>query len=567
MALNFHNKKHNDSESFWTSYSDLFLGLSSIFLLLYVVASLRSGTDGIKNAVENQKLKVEVMDLKNQLKTYEAMKEQYIQNQASKGEVSEYNELMDKLALLQDEAKTEKNKLRKAAHDNDQKEKALNKYQQMIRNVINSSAIAKVKINNRNEVINEREETIGDQQQEISQKNTQITGLNQNISMMENVIQTKENQISQAKSELNQKMAQLKQAFQHQKLSQKAYQASLKKLQDSAHQQMQSLAQQKAQAEQNLGQTQRQLASVKDSLAQSEGALAKSQDDLKLKGDQISQLNQQIGQLNAEGQAKVAALKGKYDAERAADKAAFDRAMQNQKNLGAAEIARREGEFKAAAAAKERKLAGEMAGLMGQLKDTEGKLAQANAELAARKQIAQEIREGFKRAGVKADIDMGTGDVVLDFGATVFDSDSANLKEEMKNVLQKAMPSYAKSLFGNPKVANQISSVEIVGFASPTYRGKIVDPNSTAPQDREALKYNMDLSYKRAKSIFNYILDENQMNFTHRDTMVPALKVSGRSFLDLMKMDRSVASVQDYCVKYDCKKSQKVVIKFNMSKK
>ena len=48
MGLDY-KKKHShgggDSESFWTSYSDLFLGLSSIFLMLYVVASLRTGTD------------------------------------------------------------------------------------------------------------------------------------------------------------------------------------------------------------------------------------------------------------------------------------------------------------------------------------------------------------------------------------------------------------------------------------------------------------------------------------------------------------------------------------------
>ena len=77
----------------------------------------------------------------------------------------------------------------------------------------------------------------------------------------------------------------------------------------------------------------------------------------------------------------------------------------------------------------------------------------------------------------------------------------------------------------------------------------------------------MDLSYKRAKSIFNYILDEKEMNFSHRNSLVPALKVSGRSFLDLMKIDRNIASVQQYCEKYDCKKSQRVIIKFNMNKK
>jgi regulator of replication initiation timing len=107
MGLNYHSKHKNDSESFWTSYSDLFLGLSSIFLLLYVVASLRTGTDGVRNSTENKKLKVEIQDLKNQLATYEAVKENYMKSQANKSEVNEYNELMDKLTLLQEEAKNE----------------------------------------------------------------------------------------------------------------------------------------------------------------------------------------------------------------------------------------------------------------------------------------------------------------------------------------------------------------------------------------------------------------------------------------------------------------------------
>jgi hypothetical protein len=87
--MSFHynkNGNHNQGESFWTSNSDLFLGLSSIFLLLYVVSSLRSGADGVNNATENKKLKVQIQDLQNQLKTYESVKEQYLQTQASKSE-------------------------------------------------------------------------------------------------------------------------------------------------------------------------------------------------------------------------------------------------------------------------------------------------------------------------------------------------------------------------------------------------------------------------------------------------------------------------------------------------
>ncbi len=58
MSFNYDKNKAQSShqDSFWTSYSDLFLGLSTIFLLLYVTASLRTGTEGLRNQIENQKL-------------------------------------------------------------------------------------------------------------------------------------------------------------------------------------------------------------------------------------------------------------------------------------------------------------------------------------------------------------------------------------------------------------------------------------------------------------------------------------------------------------------------------
>src|SRR5688572_29834455 len=105
MGFNYNKSKEHSNDSFWTSYSDLFLGLSTIFLLLYVTASLRSGTDAIKGQVENQKLSMQVDELQSQLKMYESVKNEYLQNQAPKDEVQEYNELMDKLTLLQEDAK------------------------------------------------------------------------------------------------------------------------------------------------------------------------------------------------------------------------------------------------------------------------------------------------------------------------------------------------------------------------------------------------------------------------------------------------------------------------------
>lgn len=565
-----YNKEHGGgghNESFWTSNSDLFLGLSSIFLLLYVVSSLRSGADGVNNATENKKLKVQIQDLQNQLKTYEAVKEQYISKQASKGEKDEYNELMDKLTLLQEEARNEKDNLNKQAQENEKKENALNKYQQMVRNIMNANTLAKTKVANRNEVIVEKEQVIDEKNQHIVQQTAQIDNLNKDISTKEEQIRIKESQIESVNQNLAHKVNELKATWKKAKLSQKAYQQKLQQLQAEAEDKVAQIEEQKkatlgelSNARQTLQQTQGQLSKAKNQLNE-------TQEQLEQKGAEVANLSSQLANSAATTKSKMDSLQAKFDAERAGEKAAFEKALANQKNLSNAEIAKREGEFKAAAAAKERKLAGEMAGLAGQLKNTENQLNAVKAEVAARKNIAKEIKKGFDKLGIKADIDLDSGDVLLDFGQAYFENDSAQLKEDMRNVLRKAMPVYSKSLFGNPTVSNQISSVEVIGFASPTYRGKFVDPNSTKAEDRDALKYNMDLSYKRAKSIFNYILDEKEMNFEHRQTLVPNLKVSGRSFLDLVKMDRNVASAEDYCKVNDCKKSQRVIIRFSMDKK
>ena len=647
--------KHNSGESFWTSNSDLFLGLSSIFLILYVVASLRSGADGMNSATENKKLKVQIQDLENQLKTYESVKEQYMQKQASKDEKDEYDELMDKLTLLKEEAKNEKENLTKQASENAQKEKALNKYQQMVRNMINSSNFAKTKVVNRNEVIVEKEQVITEKNVEITDKNQKITNLNQDIVVKQNLIKGKEAQINQINDQLANKMTELKRSYKNAKVSQKVYQIRMKKLKDEAESKVASIEEQKRNtlgelknAKQTLKQTESQLHSAKGELEQQgqqisslntklgaaqletktkmdalnakfqsdkvaeraafenalknqknlsnaeiqkreaafkadadaktqrlanqmqglAGQLKNTEAELEQKGQEISNLNSKLGSAAEETKARMDALNAKYAAERAGDRAAFEGALKNQKNLGNAEIARREAAFKAEGDAKNKKLQGELAGLAGQLKNTEGQLAVVKSELQARKNIASEIKRGFDKIGVKADIDLETGDVLLDFGQSYFESNSANLTTDMRAILQKAMPVYSKSLFGNNTVSKQISAVEVIGFASPTYKGRVIDPNSTKPDDREGLKYNMDLSYKRAKSIFNYILDNKEMSFEHRDALVPNLKVSGRSFLDMMKTDsRSIASIEAYCKKNDCKKSQRVIIRFSMDKK
>jgi outer membrane protein OmpA-like peptidoglycan-associated protein len=191
-------------------------------------------------------------------------------------------------------------------------------------------------------------------------------------------------------------------------------------------------------------------------------------------------------------------------------------------------------------------------------------------ELAKDRQgVAQRIKEGFEQAGIKADVDSGTGDVILDFGKEYFNTDSAKLKPGMERIIRDAMPVYAESLFGSEIVSGEISAVEIIGFASPTFGGKPVNPTSLSANNRRAVNYNLDLSYERARSIFKYAFDPRTLEFEYQETMLPLIKVTGRSFFteEVNLEDTGNLSRDEFCKLYDCFGSQRVIIKFDLKEK
>jgi hypothetical protein len=564
------NKASHSGDSFWTSYSDLFLGLSTIFLLLYVTASLRSGTDAIKTQVDNQKLTMQVDELKSQLKMYEQVKADYLEKEAPKDEVQEYHELMDKLTLLKEDAKSDSERLARESLENEHKSEALNKYQQLVRNMINANKVAKTKIITRNGIINDQDTTIDEQKENIQ-------SLQSDVAQKQNQIAENQRKIEAAKQALLKNKRDLLAAFKHNQLTKKQYEERERKLQDQSNQKIEQMQA----TNQNYS---RQLNKLSSDLQGTQAALEQKAAEA-LAAQRAEQAAQGAAQAArgeaaaAKGEAEAArgeaeglkgqinGIKSAYAAQAARDKAAFD-AEVRRGQMDAAERARREGQFKADAARKESEMQGRIAGLSGKLKDTEGALAKAKEEMDARRDIAREIKKGFAAAGVKADIDMQTGEVVLDFGDAYFESDSANLKQQMKDVIEKAMPVYSKSLFGNAKVANKISNVEVVGFASPTYQGRLVDPRSGKAEDKAALKYNMDLSYRRANSIFSYLVSNKNNEFEHQQDLLALMKVSGRSFLEVMKVQgRNPSSAAEFCKKNDCKKAQKVIIRFSLDGK
>lgn len=631
MSLDYQKlkQKHGDDGSFWTSYSDLFMVLSVVFLLLYVVASLRSGTSSVQNMIENQKLKAEAQDYKKQIQAYNALKDDYLEKEASEDEAKMYEELMSKLSLLQEEAKEEKKQLEAQAQENDAKARALNQYQQMVRNIVNTNLLSNKKIKFRNEVIvkkndaiKEMDNTIQTQTQDIKEKAQQISQNQKQIEKQEREIYEKQQVLDQKK----QQVAMLESQVDEKAKTIQANQSKINALNSDLSNKIKELEKTSATASTSKAELNRKIAIMKLQNAKQVGEL---QNQTKVMKESVDSINRELsnaeGQLadargkmaeqealkkkmeadmaaaSADHQAKMAQMRSNFDAKMNAERAALEKQLEGEK-ASAAEKMKALGEFKDKMAKEKAALDGQLASLKDEVGKAKGEADQLKGQLAnaqkehgrylaaidqlnkdkaglsgdlkraqevanAKKALAKKIADNLAKNGIKAGVDGKTGDVTIQFGDEYFDTGRADLKPNMKEVLQKFVPTYSKSLLEDEKVAKEISSVEIVGFSSPTYKGKYVDPKSLADQDRAAVSYNLDLSYNRAKSIFNYMFDKKSMTYQHQKDMLPLVKVTGRSFLAEGVQGRDIASgldMKEYCQKYNCEKSQKVIIRFNL---
>ncbi len=488
MSFNYEkHKAESESGVQWTAYSDLFMGLATIFLLLYVTSSLKTGASNMQQALETQKLNQQVDELKQQLKVYNTLKQDYLDSEATPDDQKVYKDLMSKLSLLQDQAKDEKEALEKQADENAQKEQALNKYQQLVRNIVNANMVAQSRIKRRDTIIVKKDDVIVEKQAKISKLET-------SIEEKQRTIARGERKIKEINGELNKKMKDLQKAYENQMITKKMFQTESAKIRNEEEQKMSDLKSSNQVMNEQLAETKSKLSEV------------------------ASELNGTKGKLESVN-SELSGAKGEL-------------------------------EHKSAEA-----------------KTLQGQLAKAQAAANATRELAKEIKRSFGKAGVKASVDESTGDVTLDFGDQYFDTGKADLKPEMRSVLEKAVPAYSKSLFENKKIASKIKSVEIVGFASPTYKGKYVNPETLSPDDRKAVDFNLDLSYARARSIFKHIFDTKRMTFEHQKELLPLVKVTGRSFLADIKTKREVAgsvNKKNFCAQFDCSKTQRVIIKFNL---
>lgn len=582
MSLNYDksNRHESSTDSMWTTYSDLFMMLAVLFLMMYVIANLRSNTASLQGRVEYQRLTGETEDLRQQNKVYEALKQDYLASQASQSEVKVYEDLMNKLSLLRDKAKDEKEELRKQSDENEAKELALNHYQQMIRNIINANVVAKAKLISRDEVIDKKRQEIAEKEQIIATNNEEIRDTRENLEKRINELR---------KNEKNQKISKVKMDKEIASLRMKSDQkiAVLKAQSENVESQLTTVSQELAQTKTNLEATKTDLESTENKLQQE--SIAKAKLGAELVASKAKYEDATEG-LKAEFEAKAAADKAAFDKElattklsakaRADKEKAFADQLKGDKDKLSAELAALDNKFQQTekdlaasqdglkkAEQEKTKFKEYVATLEEQKKDLSGDLAVAKRQLRDKKKLADKIKSELSKAGIESEVDAKSGEVIVAFGKEYFDTGKFELKPSMEKTIKKFIPLYSKSLFSDKKISDRIASVDLIGFASPTYAGKYVDPQSLKEQDREAVQYNLDLSYKRAKSIFNYVFDTKKMKFADQKRLLGLIKVSGRSFLHQEIQGKDVESgvaVKEFCAKHDCLKEQKVIIKFNL---
>ena len=545
----------DQDHSWWTSYADLWSMLSMVFLLLFVTASLRSGSQGIQQQIEHEALRQKNSDLQEQLRVYSNLRDETLSANGEK-EQEVYQKLISKLSLLQEDAKNEKEGLRRKAKENEEKEFALNQYQQIVRNIIDSNILSKSQIKRRDLLIVEKKQTIQE--------------LNKEVARQEDSIAQNEKEIQSINSQLEQQINKLKSTQKRAKLSKQQMARAVEKLRSESANRVASLRAENIQAQ---GKLEQELQKTKVGYA-NQLANLRAENESKLAGERAAfEKNLASERLSAEGRAaKLAAFK--QAAERKAGELEGQLAglagkiRDTEGQLAAAERARGSAEAGRAAAESDRNtLAAQTRSLAQEKEALGGELAKAQALLATKKNLIAQLQSNFAKRGIKAKVDGKSGDVTIDFGEEYFDTGSFNLKPKMVQALNNLIPTYSQSLFQDPKTAAKISNIEIIGFASSTYKGKYVNPRSLKPENQQAIDYNLKLSFSRANSIFKHIFNPRELAYDHQKRLLPLVKVVGRGFLPEGVNPANIPEdmpESEFCAQYNCKKAQRVIVKFNL---
>ena len=186
--------------------------------------------------------------------------------------------------------------------------------------------------------------------------------------------------------------------------------------------------------------------------------------------------------------------------------------------------------------------------------------------LEAKNKIIDELDENFKDFNTAAvEIEKKTGRVKLHFQESYFARGSHKLSEDMKSFLRIMIPKYAKNIYGNKDAAAHVESLKLSGMASPIYQGVYIDINDKSPESEKARKYNMALSNNRAKALYDFIFDEDEMgDYEFRSRLEADMSIAALGFQNATPVKDELVGKPAKCIEYDCKQEQATVLEFRL---
>ncbi|MFV2030951.1 MAG: hypothetical protein ACC663_00530, partial [Gammaproteobacteria bacterium] len=157
----------------WAAYSDLFMVLAFVFLLMYMVSSLRTGIISVTTYAQ-------IEEVKQELELYESIKNQYLEQESGEREKRIYNEILEQISLLETEANENKKRLSLESEQQRMRETSLNQYQQLIVEMINANTIAKAEASKK--FISEKQQKAL-LEKEVEQQSTELATLGDQLNM------------------------------------------------------------------------------------------------------------------------------------------------------------------------------------------------------------------------------------------------------------------------------------------------------------------------------------------------------------------------------------------------
>ena len=173
---------------------------------------------------------------------------------------------------------------------------ALNKYQQMIRNVVNANLIAKGRIKNRDTMIDTKDE-------EITEKTETIGNLESTVAEKQAQIAENEAEITKMNKQLDNRVAQLRQAYKAQKISKAKFERQQAAARQDAQNKINELRAQADSVREDLAKASQELQTTNSKLADATGAVHKL-------GEEKNRLEGELSNAAARHQADIDGLKG-----------------------------------------------------------------------------------------------------------------------------------------------------------------------------------------------------------------------------------------------------------------